>query len=90
MGMAMVVATSQTEPFWIWPAVLGGILGIAILLRFLNRLFPSKNYHHSSGNALMRVEALFLPEREHIVEARERDEAEQDEQGDPPETGGLG
>ena len=86
----MAVPTSQTEPFWIWPAVLGGILAIAILLRFLNRIFPSKNYHHSAGNALMRVEALFLPEREDIVEARERDEAEEDEQGDPPETGGLG
>ena len=84
----MIVPNAQIEPFWIWPAVLGGILAIAILLRLLNRLFPSaKTYHHSAGNALMRVEAIFLPDREHIIEAREQDEAEEDEEGEPPETG---
>jgi hypothetical protein len=91
MGIAIVVQTSQVEPFWIWPAVLGGILAIAILLRFLNRLFPSSKNHHSSlGNALMRAEAIFLPGREHLVEAREQDEAEEDEEGEPPETGSSG
>jgi hypothetical protein len=35
----------------------------------------------------MRVEGLFLPGRQHRIEAPEREDEEQNESGDPPETG---
>ena len=35
----------------------------------------------------MRVEATFLPGREHLVEACERDDAEEDDEAEPLETG---
>jgi len=40
------------------------------------------------GNALMRANAVLEPGREHIVEAREYHQVEEDEEGEPPETSG--
>lgn len=93
MTLVLFAAASQQDPIWVYPVALGGLALIAFVLWLLDRIvahfFPStKNYHTSAGNALMRVEANFLPGgREHIVEACERDDAEEDDQGDPPETG---
>ncbi len=77
-----------------WDSLVGiGIIVLAIgLLWLLNRLinhyFPStRKIHATGGNALMRIEATFLPGRENILEAIERDDAEDDDRGDPPETG---
>jgi len=83
------------QPFWIWPAVFGAIAGIVLLFwgldRFMKRYFPSSRKAYSAGgNALMRVEALFLPGREHMIEAQEREDEEQDESGDPPSLGDAG
>ena len=88
----MIAPNDQYQPFWIWPAVLGGIAAIVALLwslnRVLTRFFPNTGkYYHAGGNALMRVESIFLPGREHMIEARERDDAEEDNKGEPPETG---
>ena len=78
------------NPFWVYPVVLGGLAVIVLFVRWLDRRYPSKKSHRGSiGNALMRVEANFLPGREHVMEAIERDEAEEDDQGGPPETGGY-
>jgi hypothetical protein len=90
----LALAQSNSQPHSSWDTLIG--IGIVILviacLWLLNRVimhyFPSTRTRHTAiGNALMRVEATFLPGREHIVEALERDEAEEDEQGDPPHTG---
>ncbi len=82
------------QPHGRWDTLVGiGIIFVAIaLLWLLNRVlthyFPSiAKVRTSAGNALMRAEATFLPGREHVMEAMERDDAENDEQGDPPETG---
>jgi hypothetical protein len=82
------------QPFWIWPAVFGGIAIIVLLFwaldRLLRRYFPSsRKTYGTGGNALMRVETLFLPSREHVIEAREREHEEQDDSGDPPNTPGA-
>ncbi len=92
MTLANFVAVDQRDPWWLYPAVLGSIAFVVLVLWLLNKIiihyFPStKDYHVSLGNALMRVEAGFLPGREHVVEASERDDAEEDDQGEPPETG---
>lgn len=82
----------QYQPFWIWPAVFGGIAAVVALFwgldRVMKRFFPSsRKAYTAGGNALMRVEALFLPGREHVIEAHERDDAEEDDSGDPPVAG---
>jgi len=90
MRLFLLAMAGQQDPIWVYPVVLGGLALIIFLLWLLNRLFPStKSSHASVGNALMRVEANFLPGREHIVEACERDGVEEDDEGEPPETGGA-
>lgn len=85
----MLVANDHYQPFWVWPAVLGAIAAMVGLLwlfdRALKHYFPSTRKHYrAGGNALVRVDAMFMPAREHIIEARERDDADEDEQGEPP------
>ncbi len=80
------------QPFWIWPAVFGGIAVLVLLFcafdRLMKRYFPSSRKAYSAGgNALMRMEALFLPGREHVIEAKEHEDEEQDNSGDPPNPG---
>jgi hypothetical protein len=88
MKLSLVAAVSQQDPVWVYAVVLGGVALIGFVIWLLNRLFPStKNHHVSVGNALLRVEANFLPGREHTVEACERDDVEEDDAGEPPETG---
>ena len=92
LELFLLAAVSQQDPFWLYPVVLGGVALSGFFRCLLNRIiihfFPStKNYHTSVGNALLRVEANFLPGRENIVEACERDDAEEDDEGEPPETG---
>ena len=89
------MAEGHYQPFWIWPAVFGGIAAMVLLFwgfdRFMKRHFPSSRKAYSAGgNALMRVEALFVPGREHVIEAIEREDEEQDESGDPPTPGDAG
>ena len=89
----MTISTEgHYQPFWIWPAVFGGIVVVVLVFwafdRVMKRYFPSSRKAYSpGGNALMRVEALFLPSREHVIEAKEHEEGEQDGTGDPPDTG---
>jgi hypothetical protein len=92
MKLIALAVDSYRDPAWLYPAVFGGLAVIVaffwLLDRLLNHFFPSaKRYHASAGNALLRVEANFLPGREHIVEACKQDIAEEDDQGEPPETG---
>ncbi len=77
------------QPFWIWPAVFGAICVVVLLFwgldRVMKRYFPSSRKAYSAGgNALMRVEALLLPGREHVIKAIEREDEEEEESGDPP------
>lgn len=85
----MLMANGYYQPFWVWPAVLGAIATIVALVWILDRVikhyFPStRKYYRAGGNALMRVDAMFLPGREHIIEAQEREYADEDEKGEPP------
>jgi hypothetical protein len=92
----IVVIAYQTNmpPRHAWDTLIGiAIVVLAIaLLWIVNRLilhyFPStRKIHTAAGNALMRVEATFLPGREHILEVLERDDVDEDEQGGPPHAG---
>lgn len=93
----MILATNaggHQDPWWVYPVVLGGLAAICTLLWLINRFivhfFPSTGRPHTTvGNALMRVEATFLPGREYVLEASEHDEVDEDDQGDPPTTGEI-
>lgn len=85
---------SNAQPHSAWDTAIGvGIVALVIaclwlLRRLIRHYFPSIGKRYTAaGSALMRVEATFLPGREHIVEALERDDEGEDEQGDPPNTG---
>lgn len=50
----------QYQPFWIWPAVFGGIAAIVLLFwgldRVMKRYFPSSRKAYTAGeNALTRA-----------------------------------
>ncbi len=85
------VSGDERNPFWVYPVVLGGLALMGFLLRWLDRRYPSKrSFRGSIGNALVRMEATVLPGRQHIAEVMEHEEAEEDDQGEPPETGNIG
>ena len=66
--------------------VLGAVATLVGIIWSLGRLFPSsKKYSAGAGNALMRADVFFRPSREHIIEAKEQEQSEEDSSGDPPE-----
>lgn len=71
---------------WTYLVVLGSLVVIAVVIWLLGKLFPWKG-HTSAGNALLRAEVFFNPSREHVIEAREYEETEEEESGEPPEAG---
>lgn len=82
----------QHQPLWGYALVLGGIAAICCVLWLLNKLivylFPStRHYHGNIGNAMMGVEATFLPGRDKVLGARQHEEKQEDDEGEPPETG---
>lgn len=88
MKLFLFALASRQDPVWVYAVVLGGLALVGVLIRLLDRVFPSNRSHASVGNALMRIEANLLPGREHIVEAQEHESVEEYDQGEPPETGG--
>ena len=88
-----MVFDSGQQSGWVFLATIGILTALFLFLWALNKVvmhfFPStRNAHTGVGNALMRVEAVFLPGRDHVVEAIEHEESEQDDEGDPPTTTG--
>jgi hypothetical protein len=68
--------------------VLGAVAALVGIIWSLGRLFPSsKKYTAAGGNALMRADVFFRPSREHIAEAKQREETEDDSSGAPPDAG---
>lgn len=88
MGLVTLAGTGQQQPTWVYAVVFGGLVLVALFFWCLHRLSPSKRTHTAIGNALLHIETMFRPTRERIIEAREHEELELDEEGEPPETGG--
>lgn len=91
----MLAFEGQQESFWLWPATFGGVALLVLIFwvfdRIMRRFFPSwgKSYT-AAGNALIRVDTLFRPSRQYVIEAKEREEDESEESGDPPVAGDEG
>jgi hypothetical protein len=71
---------------WTYALVLGALGVIAFVMWLLGKLFPGKA-NTAAANALMHAEAFFNPAHEHVIEAREHEEKEEGESGDPPKAG---
>jgi hypothetical protein len=83
---------AEHQPGWIYAAVVGGVAAICVIVwllgRIITHLFPSTRTRRGNiGNALIGVEATFLAGRDKVLEARQYEEKQQDDEGDPPEAG---
>jgi len=90
--MLLTILAAPMNPLWSYLALLGLIVVVVLLLGIfgiiMGRLSATSSRKGGTvGNALLRMEASVLPGREHVVEAIERDDVEEDDQGDPPGTG---
>ena len=65
--------------------VLGAVAAVVLLIWAIGRSFPgSKKYSSGGGNALMRADVMFRPSREHIIEAKQHEDKDDESTGDPP------
>jgi hypothetical protein len=66
------------------------ILAAAILLTAGAIALLRRDRHRGSGalgNAMQELESLFVESKRHVIEAEQREEAEESPSGDPPEKG---
>jgi hypothetical protein len=87
----MYFATAAADPAQLtWTAIFLILFAVAALVGIiwsLGRLFPSsKKYTAGAGNALMRADVFFRPSREHVLEAKEHEQKEDESSGDPPDS----
>ena len=78
-------------PWWLWvPVVILACVALDRLLLAAERrrwiyyrtTAPSRG---TVGHALLSLEALFMPEKRHVVEHRAAIDANEDEDGEPPD-----
>lgn len=77
-------------PWWIWIALAAVVLLAAdrLLIAAERRRWiyyrnaPSRRT--SAGNALLSIEAIFSPDKQHVVEERTAIRTDEDEDGEPP------
>ena len=62
------------------------VLLVVVVLNRVGRQRRGGKYSAAMGNALMHVEPIFRPSRQHIIEARQHEECEQEPSADPPDT----
>jgi hypothetical protein len=56
--------------------------GLGLLVR---RCFPSfGNYGAAGGNALLKLDTFFRPSSQHVIDAKEHEQVEEEDSGDPP------
>jgi len=86
----LLLISSPAQLTWTTVAIiLGSVAAIVLVIWAMGKLIPgSKKLASAGGNALMRVETCFRPSREHVIEAKEREEKQDEESGDPPRQAG--
>lgn len=80
--MELLLFIVAQQSWWTYLFALGAVAAIIIVVWLLGKLFPSKG-NSAAGNALLRAEVFFNPSREHVIEAREREQKEDSETGEP-------
>lgn len=77
----MIVLAGQQS--WMTYLIAVGIVSaIVLVVWLLGKVFPSKG-NTAAGNALIRAEVFFNPSREKVIQAKEFEEKEDAESGDP-------
>ena len=74
------------QSWWGWLIAAGCFVGLIALLWLINRMLPEKmrkGYTAEAGNALMRAETFFRPSREHVLEAKQQEKKEEEDEGEP-------
>jgi hypothetical protein len=81
---------SDIDPRWvsalIFVAVFGGFVALLLISRKLERAGRIKNYSRGLGHGILHVDALLRPSRQHVIEAKQHEEKENDESGGPDKT----
>ncbi len=78
------------QSWWGWLFACGAIAGLVLIIWIINRLLPEKmrkGYTAGAGNALMRAETFFRPSRENVIEAKQQEQKEEEDEGGPDRTG---
>ena len=73
-----------------WLFAGGAVAGVILVLWIINRLLPEKmrkGYSAGAGNALMHAETFFRPSRQNVIEAKQQERKEEDDEGGPEKTG---
>ena len=77
------------QSWWGWLFAGGAIAVLIFVVWLIDRLLPEKmrkGYSAGAGNALMRAETFFRPSREHVIEAKQQERKEEDDEGGPDKT----
>ncbi len=89
----MIPAQTALDPqqSWLgWLVVCGALAAIVIILCLINRLLPErlrKGFTAGAGNALMQIDALYRPSRKHVIEAKQQERKEEEDEGGPERAG---
>jgi hypothetical protein len=76
---------------WTMILVIFGALAAIVLVLWglgsvLVHVFPSAGKTRSAGgNALLRIDTFFRPSSQHVIDAKEREQQEDEDSGDPPD-----
>ena len=82
--MLAILTPDEARLTWTTIAViLATVAAIVLIISALGRLAPRK-YTGAAGNALMRAETFFRPSREQVLEAKQYEEKQDGESGEPP------
>ena len=86
----LAAAPSNGQLTWTMVLVILGALAAIVLVFWaigavLVHFFPSAGKNRSAGgNALLRLDTFFRPSTQHVIDAKEREEQQDEESGDPP------
>ena len=79
-----------------WPILLVGVIPILWVLDRVGLWMEARGWIYyrrvkpkgsSLGNAFLELESIVQPSRQHVIEVKSAEHAEEADSGDPPETG---
>jgi hypothetical protein len=91
MSRAVIIASNGQLTWTMIFLILGALAVIVFVLWAVGAVvvhyFPSAGKTRSAGgNALLRLDTFFRPSTQHVIDAKEREEQQDEESGDPPDT----
>jgi hypothetical protein len=81
---------STIDPRWIsaliFLAIVAGVLAVLLISRKLEKSGKIRNYSRGLGRGMLQVDAMLRPSRQHVIEAKQREEVDEDQSGGPDRT----